>query len=187
MTDRISAIIDYVNEITDFSQMYFCRVINRLGLYVMAKTKIIESSRPEVVERLKGAIEMAGGVPAVAKRSGVPFSSIHEYLKGTEMKLSRAAQIAQACDFSLDWLAWGGKSAKPDGESESTLFGEDMMLLPVNFWMLAVGVRMCQEAFSRADKPTLQEVVEWLAPNYRRGYQLPDMPFEFKDSKEAKS
>ncbi len=43
----------------------------------------------------------------MARRTGVPLSTLMSYLNGGEMKFSRAALIAAATGTSLDWLATG--------------------------------------------------------------------------------
>jgi hypothetical protein len=55
--------------------------------------------------RLKQAVKDHGGATAVARRSGVPLSTLNHHLLGREMKISTAAAIAAACNVTTDWLA----------------------------------------------------------------------------------
>lgn len=59
------------------------------------------------MERLRLAVQSAGGPGEVAKRAGVPLSTLGGYLAGGEMKLSSAMAIAEAAGVRLDWLALG--------------------------------------------------------------------------------
>lgn len=55
--------------------------------------------------RLVQAINEAGGVEAVALKSGIPRGSLYNYYRGVhEPKASALAKIAAAIDVSTDWL-----------------------------------------------------------------------------------
>lgn len=58
-------------------------------------------------ERLKTAIQNAGGNKAVASRAGLPLGTLNNYVAGGNMKLDAAIQLAIACNVSLEWLAFG--------------------------------------------------------------------------------
>ena len=82
------------------------------------------SVRPNgCTERLRAAVQRAGGTKHVAVRSGVALSTLGSYLAGGEMKLTTAMQLCAACDVSLAWLvgdrtqaaASGLACGKPDG------------------------------------------------------------------------
>ncbi|MEW9272948.1 LexA family transcriptional regulator [Gluconobacter oxydans] len=66
-----------------------------------------EAGLRERVTRLKTAVRNAGGNTAVAARSGVPFSTLNRYLAGRDMKAAAMIALSQACNVSLDWLAFG--------------------------------------------------------------------------------
>ncbi|WP_428390350.1 S24 family peptidase [Lichenicoccus sp.] len=55
-------------------------------------------------ERLRAAVQRAGGTKHVAIRSGVALSTLGSYLAGGEMKLATAMQLCAACNVSLAWL-----------------------------------------------------------------------------------
>jgi hypothetical protein len=57
--------------------------------------------------RLKMAIDHAGGVGVVAKRSRVPDQSIRRFIRGREMRRSTLVALADACDVDLEWLVSG--------------------------------------------------------------------------------
>ncbi|QHI96021.1 hypothetical protein GT348_07055 [Aristophania vespae] len=59
------------------------------------------------IERLKFAIQKAGGNKAVSQNSGVPLGTLNNYLAGRNMKLDAAIRLAGACGVSLEWLALG--------------------------------------------------------------------------------
>ncbi|WP_215753728.1 S24 family peptidase [Acetobacter sp. P5B1] len=61
----------------------------------------------ELVLRIREVVERSGTQKQVAARAGIPASTLSEYLKGREVKLSLAARIAEACGVSLEWLATG--------------------------------------------------------------------------------
>jgi phage repressor protein C with HTH and peptisase S24 domain len=65
----------------------------------------------ELVFRLREAVGKSGKQKEVAARAGIPASTLSEYLKGREVKLSVAARIAEACNVSLEWLASGKNPA----------------------------------------------------------------------------
>jgi phage repressor protein C with HTH and peptisase S24 domain len=71
----------------------------------------------EIVLRLREAVEKSGKQKDVAARAGIPASTLSEYLKGREVKLSVAARVAEACNVSLEWLA-SGKTPASDRKNE---------------------------------------------------------------------
>lgn len=65
----------------------------------------LPNSKSEVIERLRQAVEEAGGNQAVAARSGVPLGTLNNYVRGVnEPKVMALARIMAACGKSLDWL-----------------------------------------------------------------------------------
>ena len=58
-------------------------------------------------DRLREAIDQAGGPIAVARKSGIPFGSIQHYRQGREMRATALAPLAEACNVSIEWLATG--------------------------------------------------------------------------------
>ena len=59
------------------------------------------------VQRLKQAINDAGGNRRVSDLSGVPLKSIYNYLNGREMKGSVLERIAAATRVPVEWLISG--------------------------------------------------------------------------------
>ena len=60
-----------------------------------------------VAERFREVFRSAGGNTAVARRAGVAKGTLNNLLAGTDVGLSRAFALAQACGVSLDWLVTG--------------------------------------------------------------------------------
>lgn len=58
-------------------------------------------------ERLREAIDQAGGPKAVADRSGIPYGSIQHYRAGRDMKATAIAALADACGVTIEWLVAG--------------------------------------------------------------------------------
>jgi phage repressor protein C with HTH and peptisase S24 domain len=54
--------------------------------------------------RLKAIVEERGGNAAFSRKSGIPLSSLNNYLSGTALKLGVAIQIADAAGISVDEL-----------------------------------------------------------------------------------
>jgi hypothetical protein len=67
----------------------------------------VRIDRRSMIERFRSAIRDAGGVRAVAERSGVAKGTIDNLLGGTEFRFTAAYAIAITCKVSLDWLATG--------------------------------------------------------------------------------
>jgi hypothetical protein len=58
-------------------------------------------------ERLREAVEAAGGPKRVSRRSGVPLASLNNYRGGRDMKAAVLVALADACRVSVEWLATG--------------------------------------------------------------------------------
>jgi DNA-binding phage protein len=59
----------------------------------------------ELLQRVRQAIVSAGGVPAVAERTGIPQKTLEKYLSKTSMpSLANAHKIAYAAGITLDAL-----------------------------------------------------------------------------------
>jgi SOS-response transcriptional repressor LexA len=72
-----------------------------------------EPDLKEFSERLRLAVERAGGKTYVCQRSGVPDRSLTNYLAATtEPKAFALAAIAEACSVSVEWLT--GRSDPPN-------------------------------------------------------------------------
>lgn len=140
-----------------------------------------------VVERLKQAVESAGGQAAVSKASGIPPSSLNEYLGGSEARFTRMAAIAAACNVSLDWLV--GKPIEAPGRTVATLpiLAPDILDAPAHFWALYVLIRSAQEFYSKTDLvPSLADILQFIGPSYIVAVerQLPDLNIEFNNSED---
>ncbi len=62
---------------------------------------------PELAERLRAAIKLAGGATQVAARSRIPYRSLRHHLSGRDMKRPVLVALADACGVSIEWLAAG--------------------------------------------------------------------------------
>lgn len=67
----------------------------------------LDDEREMAAQRVRVAIRDGGGRKLVSERTGVPVSTLAQYLRGGEMKLSNAAAIARATGVRLEWLALG--------------------------------------------------------------------------------
>lgn len=75
----------------------------------------LDRDAADVTARLKQAIGQAGGATAVARRAGIPISTLNTYLNGRDMRRQSLVALAEACGVSLEWLATG-KEFKLPGE-----------------------------------------------------------------------
>lgn len=76
-----------------------------------------EVGTQERAARLRVAVDGAGGNATVARRIGMPLSTIGRYLAGREMKASAMIALAQATGVRLEWLATGmGPRTAADAE-----------------------------------------------------------------------
>ncbi len=143
------------------------------------------SPNPEVLLRLRNAINLAGGPLAISRASGIPLSTLNDYLKSNDVRFSRMAIIAKACQISLDWLAFGPKE-EVDPPREISLLRPDLLYAPAHFWALFVLIRSCQEYHEQMKLlPTLADVFEWIGPAYDKARALPDQRVEFKPPEDA--
>lgn len=133
------------------------------------------TSPSEVAERLRSLVESAGGPSAVARKAGVPLSTLNEYFAGTELKLARAVALARACGVSVELLA--------TGKSETVGFPieDDLLDSAAHFWGILMGVRTAREWYKGSGiQPSLRDVLIWMSPVYRSALSLPDLPIEFR-------
>ncbi|EQC44491.1 DNA-binding helix-turn-helix protein [Bacteriovorax sp. BSW11_IV] len=73
----------------------------------------------EFKERLAFLIEEKGtNMSAVSKATGIPRSSLHNYLLGTEVGLSKLIILADFFSCSLDFLVFGASEGTLDDELE---------------------------------------------------------------------
>lgn len=70
-------------------------------------------------QRLRKAVEAAGGARTISQKSNIPPSTLHSYLNGQEMKLSQVVALAKATGVRLEWLATGDGPMRPTEFSES--------------------------------------------------------------------
>lgn len=64
-------------------------------------------------ERLRSAVEAAGGNEVVAQKAGIGTTTLSGYMNGKEWKFTYAGKIAQACGVNLKWLLFGD-SGRPE-------------------------------------------------------------------------
>lgn len=65
-----------------------------------------------ITARLNEAI-LKGEAAEVARRAGVPYASLREYLNGRQMRPAVLVLLARACDVRLEWLAAGEGPMRP--------------------------------------------------------------------------
>ncbi|WP_243429939.1 LexA family transcriptional regulator [Acetobacter sacchari] len=85
------------------------------GLLRESKLSVGSDTITARADRLKVAIRFGGGNTKVAERSGVPFSTLSNYLAGRDMKADAMVTLARACGVSLSWLASGDGAMTNDG------------------------------------------------------------------------
>jgi len=74
----------------------------------------------DVSERLRHAVEMAGGPSRVSAQSGIPLRSLSHYLGGRDMRRAALVALADACGISVEWLATGrGAMSAHSGQSQA--------------------------------------------------------------------
>ncbi|PCI85448.1 MAG: hypothetical protein COB24_12985 [Hyphomicrobiales bacterium] len=65
----------------------------------------------ELRKRLKTAIKTAGGNKKVSELSNVPLGTLNNYIRGvSEPTLTKIIDIANTCNVSIDWLAYGDRA-----------------------------------------------------------------------------
>lgn len=137
-------------------------------------------------DRLREAIQRAGGASAVSRRSRVALSTLNDYLKGKEARFTRVAALAAACNVSLDWLA--GVSPPSESLPHIAILKPDVLNAKAHFWALFVLIRSCQEFHEQMNLvPTLADVLAWISNAYIQSQSLPDNRIEFKSPKETGS
>lgn len=87
----------------------------------------VPAKNREVINRLRSAIEAAGGRKAVSARSGISLGTLNGALDDkTDVGFLKMAAIAQACGVSIDWIVYGpppvAQSGIPDSGTESADF-----------------------------------------------------------------
>ncbi len=135
-----------------------------------------ELAEAGTLDRLKIAVRKAGGSTAVARKSGIPLSTLNDYLKGNEVRFSRMATLAKSCDVSLDWLATGlGDNAAPI-KTEIGIFKPEILNAPPHYMGLATLIATAREFHEKVGlRPTLLEVLEWISPHYIKMMAMPDI------------
>jgi transcriptional regulator with XRE-family HTH domain len=86
----------------------------------------VAAARP-ALERLRQAINDAGGPAAVAGRSGVSIEAVARYLQSPELLSPDLLAIADACQVTLDWVLAGRTITLPEAPAD----------VPMNFGAIA--------------------------------------------------
>lgn len=68
-------------------------------------------------QRLRDAVQKSGGRDAVADRSGVGKTTLTQYMKDGDWKLSLLEKVATACSISISWLI-DGETVSHTGTTE---------------------------------------------------------------------
>ncbi len=142
----------------------------------MARPKRVETGADkEALERLRVAIERGGGPSAVANKTGIPLSTLNDYLGGTEMRISRWILIGKTCGVSLDWLAGGVEPNAPESSNSDSIsidmFKPEIIDEPGNFHLIAFLLVSCREFYESggAPPPTLRMIFDFISPHYISG------------------
>lgn len=88
------------------------------------------TKNPQMISRLKSAVEAAGGRKAVAAKSGISLGTLNGALDDkTDVGFLKIAAIAQACGVTLDWIVNGSfQSGIPDAAPKSVPLGFQVFL-----------------------------------------------------------
>jgi DNA-binding phage protein len=86
----------------------------------------VAAARP-ALERLRQAINDAGGAAAVAGRSGVSIEAVARYLQSPELLSPDLLAITDACQVTLDWVLAGRTITLPEAPAD----------VPMNFGAIA--------------------------------------------------
>jgi transcriptional regulator with XRE-family HTH domain len=149
--------------------------------------------RPENVpaeslaDRLRTA-KLKGGIKNdadFAKIAGVARSSMSAYLNGKQIpKPPTLHRIANATGVDLNWLL-GTEHTSPLAIPGDVL-GQDCALLtpemldsPVNFPLLMLSIWTYQANFEGKPKPTLRQVLDWIAGPYALHASIKDLNVKF--------
>lgn len=86
----------------------------------LVNERISGIDRQTFAERLRAAVELAGGVSHVAKSTDVPLSTFHTWLNATaEPKITVTARIASFLGVSLDGLVSGLENQSEKAENQN--------------------------------------------------------------------
>ena len=107
----------------------------------------------KVSERLRVAVDRAGGIAAVSRASGVIPRSLGRYLSGQEMKRPALIALARACNVSLEWLATGQEPA----ENQSPRTEEKILDFP----------KVIDDISKVADRQAIAKAVEFVITKER--------------------
>ncbi len=66
-------------------------------------------------ERIRKAVQLAGGYSAVADKPGLPGRTLSRLLAGQEPKMSHILDLALAASVRVEWLATGAGPMRADG------------------------------------------------------------------------
>lgn len=77
--------------------------------------------------RLRAAIDRSGGATRIAQASGIPLSTLHNYLSGrSEPKRQAIASLARCLALDPWWLLTGEEGQPAAGETPTSRAGEGM-------------------------------------------------------------
>jgi hypothetical protein len=131
----------------------------------------------EIVDRLRKAVDDAGGPAAVCRAAGVPMSTLSGYLNGTEARFTRMAVLAKACKVSLDWLAYGEENT--NRLNSLAIFQPEVLNASPHFSGLVLLIAGAQEYHRKMGlKPCLLDIYEWISPHYLRAMSTQDISFK---------
>lgn len=79
------------------------------------------------VSRMELCADRMGSVNALAKKAGIPQSTIRRYFSGGEPGRAHLVAIARAAGVSISWLASGEEEAAPSGQAATAAVDLDRL------------------------------------------------------------
>lgn len=128
-------------------------------------------------ERLRQAINWAGGATAVSRKAAMATTTINNYLAGRDMKASALVTLAKVCGVRVEWLATGHGDIQQESSDQVsvTSFPADQLLSPAHFKALVMLLISCREFYEKTGSvPTLADALDWIAPLYGKFLSMPD-------------
>ncbi len=99
--------------------------------------------------RVREAVSLAGGNKVVIANTEISKTTLGNYLKGSEMKLSSAIQLARAAGVRLEWLATGaGPKSDPVAASGAPANSSRALFSQIDADRLGEAYQMARKALA---------------------------------------
>jgi hypothetical protein len=141
-------------------------------------------------DRLRQAINFAGGATAVSRKAAMAATTINNYLAGRDMKSSALVTLAKVCGVRIEWLATGHgamqlSASAPDQVSVNS-FPAEQLEAPAHFKALVMLLISCKEFYEKTGVvPTLADAFDWIGPLYGKFRSMPDGEIRLKSQGEG--